>query len=76
MPNDLVRAIAHAHRLLDWEENLQSEEMPPEWMWPFDDELEAWFEEVQRKRDEKYGGDSSASSEPMMSNDLAEGRRG
>lgn len=73
-----MRAISQANRILDWYENLQSDEMPPEWMWPFDEELELWFEEVERKREEKYGGEgdsSDASSEAMLSNEYARDRR-
>lgn len=36
-------------------EDLSSEELPPEWMWPFDKPLEEWFEEVKTARDIKYG---------------------
>lgn len=51
--------------------------MPPEWMWPFDAELELWFEEVERKREEKYGGGESAgaSSEGMLANEYSRERR-
>lgn len=70
-----MRAIAHAHRILDWQENLQSEEMPPEWMWPFDEDLELWFEEVDRNRKEKYGGNADSSSEEMLENEYARDRR-
>lgn len=70
-------AIEHAHRILDWQENLIKDEMPPRWMWPFEDELEIWFEEVERKREERYGGKGgSDDSVPMMSNELSKGRRG
>lgn len=40
------------------------EEMPPEWMWPFPDELTVWFEEVRAAQKLKYGGDSSEDDEP------------
>lgn len=51
--------------------------MPPEWMWPFDEELDIWFEEVDRKRKEKYGGGetSDISSEGMLTNEYARDRR-
>lgn len=52
------------------------DEMPPAWMWHLDDELELWFEEVDRKREEKYGGASEERDEvPMMRNEMARGRR-
>lgn len=68
-----MRSVAQANRILDWHENLQSEEMPPEWMWHLEDELVDWFEEVDRKRKEKYGGDSEGSDD-MTRNEFAEGR--
>lgn len=71
-------AIEHAHMVLDWYEHLQKEEVPPPWMWPFHSELEIWWEEVEAKRDEKYGRSSESSGDkdvPMMSNELARGRR-
>lgn len=70
-----MRSIAHAHRILEWQENLQSSEMPPEWMWIHDDDLVEWFEEVDRARKEKYGGGGDESeSGPMLKNEFAEGR--
>lgn len=53
------------------------DEMPPSWMWPFDEELEFWFEEVEAKRKEKFGGSDSSGDEwsPMMGNDLAAERK-
>lgn len=69
-------AIEHAHRVLDWQENLAGDELPPAWMWPFDTELTVWFEDVEEKRNEKYGNSSSSSSgddssAPMMKNELS-----
>jgi hypothetical protein len=64
--------------ILSWQENLPDDEMPPEWMWPLDHELVGWFDEVQRKRDERYGnhdGDSDDTVVPMMNNQLAAARR-
>ena len=59
-------------------ENLTKDEMPPDWMWPFDDELEQWFADVEEARNQKYGGGSASSdgesSGPMMKNEYAEGR--
>lgn len=41
-----------------WHENYPADEIPPEWMWPFNKELDDWFEEVElereRKRDPNY----------------------
>lgn len=56
VPFDLDAAINHANLVLSWKENLISDEMPPEWMWPFGDLLNEWFEEVAFAREQKYGG--------------------
>lgn len=61
--------------MLDWQENLLAEEMPPVWMWAFDDELDIWFAEVDAKRKDKYGGGDSSDSTSMMSNELARDRK-
>lgn len=72
---DLALALNHANRVCDWQENLAQDEMPPAWMWPFEDELELWFEEVERRRSEKYGTSRSEDeSVPMMQNELAKSR--
>jgi hypothetical protein len=73
---DLSAAIDHALLVLNWQENLPGDEMPPQWMWAFDDELELWFEDVEAKREAKYGGGSSGDEQaPMMGNELSAGRR-
>lgn len=72
-PWDLSAAIAHATKIMSWMENLQRDEIPPEWMWPFDDELEIWFENVDREREARYsGGDKEDPDKPMMGNELSE----
>ena len=55
-------------------ENLLAEEIPPDWMWPFDDLLADWFDEVKAKRDEKYGTASNEESVPLAKNEYAVGR--
>ena len=75
VPWDFMYALTHAFRILSWQENLLEEERPPEWMWPFEDELEIWFEEVDRARKEKYSTDSSGDELPdggYMYNEAAE----
>jgi hypothetical protein len=69
-----MRAVNHAYLVLSWQENLPRDEIPPEWMWPLDDDLEAWFEEVQAKRDEKYGRSDTVDGPGMMQNQLTKGR--
>ncbi len=69
-------AIEHAQRVLGWQENLGQDEMPPQWLWVVEDELETWFEDVDRKRKEKYGSPAEDTEESeMMSNTLARGKR-
>lgn len=78
VPIDLIRAVEHAFKVLDWHENLMKEEIPPEWMWPVDHELEMWFEEVERKREAKFGNGAGDDDDPsgMMHNELADEIRG
>lgn len=42
--------------MLEWYENLTDDEIPPQWMWPFSDELERWFAQVQADREARFGG--------------------
>jgi hypothetical protein len=44
VPWDLVEAIAQAHTILDWFTNLIEEDRPPQYLWPFTEELNEWFE--------------------------------
>lgn len=77
MPLDLLRAISHANKILDWHENLVTDEIPPEWMWPFDDPLNEWFDDIKRDRAMANSGTQTVDDRtevPMMSNELAEGR--
>lgn len=68
--------MSHAFTVLAWQENLASDEMPPEWMWALDEELEEWFEEVEAVRKDKYASPGASSDETeMMSNTLARGKR-
>lgn len=69
-------AIQHAQRVCDWMENLSSEERPPAWMWPFEEELEIWFDEVDKERKERYESHSQPNDESSgwVSNELAKGR--
>lgn len=51
-----MQAISHAEMILGWYENLPKHEVPPEWMWPFPDELESWFERIEEERKEGRTG--------------------
>jgi len=72
IPYDLMSAIEHANRIIDWQENLTGDEIPPTWMWHLSSELETHFGEVERRREEKYGsqnnGNGPMETVPMMSN--------
>lgn len=69
---ELFTAFQHASLILAWQENLESHEVPPEWMWPFGDELAEWFEEVRLVREAKFGGSSDGRDEvPMVENELS-----
>lgn len=72
IPNDLAVAFAHAAQVIRWEQTLDKGEMPPEWMWPFPDDLNLWFEDVQAARDERASPNSDAGDDgDMVENDLA-----
>jgi hypothetical protein len=58
--------------VLDWYENLVPEEVPPQWMWIFPEELDVWFDNVERERKNRYGGKSG--DDGMMQNEYAKGR--
>lgn len=50
VPWDLTNAIQRATQILWWQDNLQEKWMPPEWMWPLDEELVEHFEWVKEQR--------------------------
>jgi hypothetical protein len=76
MPADLMMAVSHALNVIHWQENLLEEDMPPEWMWPLNDELDEWFDAVDARRKEGSGHDDDLTDAPdMMTNELARGRR-
>jgi hypothetical protein len=62
--------VEHASAIIHWQENLSNDEVPPEWMWSVESELEIWFERVQTEREERYGGGGKR-DEPMMQNEYA-----
>lgn len=69
-------AVSHALNVLSWQENLPMDDMPPEWMWPLNDELDEWFDAVDsRRRDGTSREDDLEDAPDMMVNELAKGRR-
>lgn len=66
-------AVAHADHILQLQENLDRDEMPPEWMWPFTDEMNEHIDRVQADRRNRYssgGSDSPSSEDTMQDNQL------
>lgn len=77
VPWEFTYVLNHALRILNWQENLVDDEVPPKWMWLFEDELEKWFKEVDRARKEKFGrGDDEEPEGGYMYNEEAERFRG
>lgn len=73
-PADLMLAIDHAISVNAWYSNCAEEEMPPRWMWPFDKEIAAWFEEVKLAR-KNPSSDGDADNEDMVVNEYAKDLR-
>jgi hypothetical protein len=77
LPFDLLTAFQHASTILNWFENVPQEEQPPDWMWPFPDEVSQWFDEVKLAREQKYSNDADGGDLDdwdTLKNDAAEGR--
>ena len=68
---DLLRAISHANKILDWHENMVEDDIPPEWMWTFDEALNEWFEDLKASRANPTPEHTEV---PMMENEFAAGR--
>jgi len=43
--------------ICSWQENMPTDDQPPEWMWPLDHELKVHFERLAEKRRSSSGGD-------------------
>lgn len=75
VPGDFLAALSHANTVLGWSEFLGKDEIPPEWMWPFSDELNEWFKEVQIAREKKYNvssdNDGDDEDYDYLENDMA-----
>ena len=72
IPYDFQEAVDQAYRIISWLDNLPSKEIPPIWMWPFDNKVNEWFEAVKQSRDE--GGPGPGEEGNMMQNELTKGR--
>lgn len=67
LPFTIHQAILAALSYLSFNE-LPKDERPPKWMWTDGEKLDAWFKEVERLREAKYGGGGDQSS--MEKSDL------
>jgi hypothetical protein len=47
---ELTSAVAFADLVCTWQENYLPDEMPPQWMWPYPDQLNAHFDMVHQAR--------------------------
>lgn len=56
-------AVAHADHILQLQENLDRDEMPPAWMWPFTDEMNTWIDRIQKERRDRVGGPAPAAED-------------
>lgn len=50
LPSDFVTAMEQAFRILSWQENLPSKDIPPAWMWTLDWEIDNWFKTLDEER--------------------------
>lgn len=75
LPADFSLALAHAHMVNTWYSNCSTEEMPPQWMWPFESEISQWFDEVKLARESGSGGED-ADNQNMVVNEYAKDIRG
>lgn len=80
VPDVLTNAINHSVRIISWMENYSDEEMPPQWMWHLEHELEPWFAEVKRARAKQNDSSSNGYEEAReegdyMSNEFTAGLR-
>lgn len=69
IPFELFLAIQHASTVINWQENMVRKEMPPSWMWPFPDELEIWFEDIETARENPNAVDNREIV-PLTQNEL------
>lgn len=69
----MMAVFDHALKILSWQENMVSDEMPPSWMWHLDHELVLWFEKLEKKREadrRKQSGDQDEDAEDRFDENL------
>lgn len=76
VPADLLQALEQAGKIVNWYENLPSEEVPPEWMWPLDWELDDWFLEIKTLKDNNSADPLNREIVEMEENEYAARMRG
>lgn len=59
-------AVAHADHLLQLQENLPADEMPPVWMWPFGKQMKEHLDRVLAARKAKYSGDDGMTENALL----------
>jgi hypothetical protein len=70
VPHVLFSAIRNALVFLSFDE-LPEDERPPHRIWNDGDALKAWFDDVKRRRDEKYGEKGPGPIEDPVNNEAA-----
>lgn len=58
--------------ILSWYENMREEDIPPEWMWPISDEINAHFKRLKAKQDS--GATDDEDDGMMLQNEYARNR--
>lgn len=59
-------AVSHADHILQLQENLDRDEMPPQWMWPFVQEMNEWLDRIQSERRNRYNAPAASSDDDDM----------
>lgn len=70
-----MKVLERASRILDAQENLPSEDCPPDWMWLCDEELEIWFGNIYERRKAGLSSQPDDEEPEMMQNELAKNYR-
>lgn len=68
-------AVAHADYVLELQSNLDHDEMPPAWMWPYQKRMNEHIKDVQKQRRERMNAPAKAEDEGMVENELMKGMR-
>lgn len=65
--DEFISVLNHCLFIMNLQENLPSDEMPPKWMWHLDWEIETHMKLLKSKREAKYGGGSSSPNDDELS---------